>query len=170
MTKCMSYVNRDHINAELQNQIAQPSFAKQQSAKTVVPPRVLIDQNDLHTHVFTTISETANCNKILMVYLNSLAKHKIAAQHDLSKMIIVDLVRHKKLDTLRALIALSLLHESKPLACFLLSLSSVDDSITQMALDMLHKLKADSVSDFTVDVWKSVRLKRFLFRSLLKCC
>lgn len=81
-----------------------------------------------------------------MIYLYSLAKHKIAAQHDLSKMIIVDLVRHKKLDTLRSLIVLSLLHESKPLACFLLSLSSVDDSITQMALDMLHKLKADSVS------------------------
>lgn len=85
-----------------------------------------------------------------MIYLNSLAKHKIAAQHDLSKMVIVDLVRHKKLDTLRGLIALSLLHESKPLACFLLSLSSVDDSITQMALDMLHKLKADSVSDSAI--------------------
>lgn len=156
-------MNRDHINAELQNQIAQPSFAKQQSAKTVVPPRVLIDQNDLHTNVFTTISETANCNKILMVYLNSLAKHKIAAQHDLSKMIIVDLVRHKKLDTLRALIALSLLHESKPLACFLLSLSSVDDSISQMALDMLHKLKADSVSDFTVNFFVKNLLKTILF-------
>lgn len=138
-------IYRDHVNAELQNQIAQPSFAKQQSVKIVVPPRVLIDQNDLHCNVFTSISETAYCNKILMIYLSSLAKHKIAAQYDLSKMIIVDLVRHKKLDTLRSLIGLSLLHESKLLACFLLSLSSVDDSITQMALDMLHKLKANSV-------------------------
>lgn len=134
------------MNAELQNQIAQPSFAKQQTAKVVVPPRVLIDQSDLHGHVFTGISETSYCNKILMTYMYSLAKHKIAVQYDLSKMIIVDLVRHKKLDTLRSLIGLSLLHESKPLACFLLSLSSVDDSITQMALDMLHKLKANSVS------------------------
>lgn len=144
--KFSSFIHRDHVNAELQNQIAQPSFAKQQSAKTIVPPRVLIDQNDLHNNVFSTISETPYCNKILMIYLNSLAKHKIAAQHDLSKMIIVDLVRHNKFDTLRTLIVLSLLHESKPLACFLLSLSSADDSITQMALDMLHKLKADSVS------------------------
>lgn len=120
------FSNRDHINAELQNQIAQPSFAKQQSVKTVIHPRVLVDQNDLHTNVFTAISETAYCNKILMIYIHSLAKHKIAAQHDLSKMIIIDLVRHKKLDILRSLISLSLLHESKPLACFLLSLSSVD--------------------------------------------
>ncbi len=143
------------MNAELQNQIAQPSFAKQQSVKTVVPPRVLIDQNDLHTNVFTTISETAYCNKILMIYIHSLAKHKIAAQQDLSKMMIVDLVRHEKFDTLRSLIALSLLHESKPLACFLLSLSSVDDSITQMALDMLHKLKANSVSEIFFLIYPS---------------
>jgi len=141
------------VNAELQNQIAQPSFAKQQSVKTVVPPRVLIDQNDLHANVFTAISETAYCNKLLMTYIYSLAKHKIAARYDLSKMIIVDLVRHKKFDTLRKLIALSLLHESKPLACFLLSVSNADDSITQMALDMLHKLRASTVSNFSVFVF-----------------
>lgn len=96
-----------------------------------------------------------------MTYIYSLAKHKIAAQHDLSKMIIVDLVRHKKFNTLRRLISLSLLHESKPLACFLLSLSSADDSITQMALDMLHKLKASGVSRILSFKWGNCETKYF---------
>lgn len=99
----------------------------------------------MFTHIFFNLSETDYVGKILLIYLNSLAKHKIAAQHDISKMIIVDLVRTNKLDTLRQLIRFSLINESKPLACFLLSLSNVDKSITQMALDMLHKLNAETV-------------------------
>lgn len=127
------------------NQTAQPSTAKPM-AKQTITPRVLIDQNDMFINIFTAISEAPYIGKILVIYLTSLAKYNIAAQHDISKMVIVDLVRRKQFDTLQQLIKFSLINESKPLACFLLSLSSVHSSITQMAMDMLHKLKANSVS------------------------
>lgn len=131
---------------ELQNQTAQPSSAKQ-VAKPNVPPRVLIDQNDLFVNIFTAISEAPNIGKILMLYITSLAKYNIAPQHDISKMVIVDLVRRKKFETLQQLIKFSLISESKPLACFLLSLSGIHPLVTQMAIDMLRKLNADSVSN-----------------------
>lgn len=137
---------RSWITVELQNQTAQPSSAKQVT-KPNTPPRVLIDQNDLFVNIFTAISEAPHIGKILMLYITSLAKYNIAPQHDISKMVIVDLVRRKKFETLQQLIKFSLINESKPLACFLLSLSNIHPLVTQMALDMLRKLNADSVSN-----------------------
>lgn len=81
-----------------------------------------------------------------MLYITSLAKNNIAAQHDISKLVIVNLVRRKQFDTLQNLIKFSLINESKVLACFLLSLSHEHSSVTQMALDMLHKLNAETVT------------------------
>lgn len=142
------------VNVELQNQIAQPSSVRVAANKSAAaPPRVLIDQADLYSHVFVNLSDSHYVGAILMIYLNSLAKHNIAAQHDISKMIIIDLVRHKRLDTLRSLIQFSLINVTKVLACFLLSLSNVDHSIGQTALDMLSKLNADSVSVERKNVW-----------------
>lgn len=101
----------------------------------------------MYTHVFNDISENENIGSILLMYLNSLAKRQIAAQQDISKLIIFDLVRHKRLDTLRKLIEFSLINESKTLAHCLLSLSNVHPCIAQMALDMLNKLNtANNVS------------------------
>lgn len=37
------------------------------------------------------------------------------------------------------------MNESKPLACFILSLSNIDPIISQMALDMLRRLNADEI-------------------------
>lgn len=135
---------RSWVTTELQNITAQPSSAKQ-VAKTTTTPRVLIDQNDLFVNVFTNISESAYIGKVLMLYISSLAKNNIAAQHDISKLLITDLVRRKQYDTLQNLIKFSLINESKVLACFLLSLSHEHPSVTQMALDMLHKLNAETV-------------------------
>lgn len=81
-----------------------------------------------------------------MLYLNSLTKNGITAQHDLSKMMIIDLVRSNKLITLQQLLKYSIISESKPLACFLLSLSNIDPSIEQMAMDMLTRLNANEVN------------------------
>lgn len=96
--------------------------------------------------VFAGILDKDYIGNVLIIYLQSLAKHNISAQHDLSKMIITNLVNHNQYDTLQKLMSYSLIHDSKPLACFLLSLSNMDSSITQMALDMLYRLNADSVS------------------------
>lgn len=96
-------------------------------------------------NVFGNILENDYAGNILIAYLQSLAKHNITAQHDLSKMIITNLVHHNQFSTLRKLMSQSLMNDSKPIACFLLSLSNIDWSITQMALDMLRKLNATSV-------------------------
>lgn len=127
------------------NQTAQPSTAKQTTKQSNIPPRVLIDQNDLFVNIFTNISDAPYVGKVLMLYITSLAKYTIAPQHDISKMVIVDLVRRNQFDTLQNLIKYSLINESKPLACFLLSLSNAHSSITQMAIDMLYKLNAETV-------------------------
>lgn len=116
-----------------------------QVAKTTTVPRVLIDQNDLFVNIFTYLSDSTYIGKVLMLYITSLTKHNIAAQHDISKILIVDLVRRKQFDTLQNLIKFSLINESKVLACFLLSLSHEHHSVTQMALDMLYKLNAETV-------------------------
>lgn len=142
---CECNHSRSWVSTELMNQTAQPSSAKQ-TAKQTAAPRVLIDQNDMFISIFSSINETPFIGKILIIYLTSLAKYNIAAQHDISKMVIVDLIRSQKYSTLQKLINYSLINESKPLACFLLSMSTAHTSITQMAMDMLHKLKAHSVS------------------------
>lgn len=108
-------------------------------------PRVLIDQNDMYINVFNNIGDTNHVGKVLLLYISSLAKYNITPQHDISKIVIVDLVRRKKFRILQNLIKYSLISESKPLACFLLSLSNAHPSVSQMAIDMLHKLSAETV-------------------------
>lgn len=137
------------VSAELLNQTAQPPAAKQTTKPSNTPPRVLIDQNDLFINIFSNIGDASYVGKILMLYITSLAKYNIAPQHDISKMVIVDLVRRNQFDTLQNLIKYSLINESKPLACFLLSLSNAHPSITQMAIDMLYKLNAETVKPFS---------------------
>lgn len=128
----------------MHNITAQPSSAKQVT-KVISTPRVLIDQNDLFVNIFMHISEAEYIGKVLMLYITSLAKHNITAQHDISKILILDLVRRRQFDTLQNLIKFSLINESKVLACFLLSMSHEHHFITQMALDMLSKLNAETV-------------------------
>ncbi|XP_065092902.1 regulator of MON1-CCZ1 complex [Ochlerotatus camptorhynchus] len=134
------------LDSELQSQMALMSLSsKSQSQKHTVPPRVLIDQADMYTAVFSSITEAEQLGKILLLYLHSLARYGIAPSHELSKQIVIDLVKNKQFDTLQNLLKYSALSESKPLACFLLSLSNSDPSISQMALDMLARLNANEI-------------------------
>ncbi|XP_055846328.1 regulator of MON1-CCZ1 complex [Episyrphus balteatus] len=132
------------VQLQLQTQTAQPSTVKT-LPKLPAPPRVLIDQSDMHNSVFSLIPERPYTETVLILYLQSLSKHNIAAQEDLSKMIITELIRNRNFDTLRRLVEFSLLMESKPIACFLLSYSNVNPAISQIALDMLSKIKANEI-------------------------
>ncbi|XP_014089922.2 regulator of MON1-CCZ1 complex [Bactrocera oleae] len=132
------------VQLELQTQTAQPSNVKT-TIKLPPAPKVLIEQQDMFQYVFQPISERFNTETILILYLYSLNKHNIAAQEDLSKMIISELIRNRSFDTLRRLVKYSLLFESKPIACFLLSHSDVDRAISQIALDMLSEIKAHDI-------------------------
>lgn len=113
--------------------------------KSYEAPRVLINQSDMHSSVFQSIADENHLCPVLMLYIHSLAKQKITLQHDLSKMIIIELVKQKKINALHQLLHLSVLSESKPLACFLLSLSKVDERLFQTAMDMLARLNANEI-------------------------
>lgn len=56
-----------------------------------------------------------------------------------------NLTQNHNLQTLQQILSYAILNESKPLACFLLSLSKVDPVISQMALDMLKRLNANDI-------------------------
>uniref|UniRef100_A0A1B0CUY8 Uncharacterized protein n=1 Tax=Lutzomyia longipalpis TaxID=7200 RepID=A0A1B0CUY8_LUTLO len=137
-------VYKSWITKELQNQTATPSTAKP-LPKSTAAPRVLIDQADMHSQVFSAIAETEQIGKVLMLYLQSLTVHGIAAQHDLSKMIVCELINGNLIPALQHVVEHSLISESKALACFLLSLSKIHPTIGQIALDMLAKLNANEI-------------------------
>ena len=99
----------------------------------------------MHSQVFQAIVEKPQCQTVLLLYLQSLSKHNISAQEDLSKMIINELILNKSFDTLRRLAEYSLLLESKAIACYLLSHSNEDPAVSQVALDMLTKIKAHEI-------------------------
>lgn len=141
----INFLFRSWVQLELQTQTAQPSNVKT-TIKLPPAPKVLIEQQDMFIYVFQPISERTNTETILILYLYSLNKHNIAAQEELSKMIISELIRNRSFDTLRHLVSYSLLLESKPIACFLLSHSNVDAAISQITLDMLSKIDAHDVS------------------------
>lgn len=107
--------------------------------------RVCLTQNDLYHSVFADLADQPHIGTILLVYLGSLARLSIAMQDDLGRMVVRDLVRHGRLQTLRKLLETALLTPSKVLACYLLSLSGGERAIQQMALDMLATLKDDNV-------------------------
>lgn len=143
----LNVIYKEQLDNELLLQMGMPSGvnSKNPTIKNYETPRVLIEQSDMFQHVFNSISDSNHLGKILMLYIHSLAKHKITLQHDLSKMIIIDLVKHNKMNSLHQLLNLSVISESKPLACFLLSLSKVDDRLFQTAMDMLARLNANEI-------------------------
>lgn len=139
------FISRTWVQTELQNQTAQPSNVKT-TPRLPVPPKVLIEQIDMHTQVFQFIVEKPQCEIVILLYLQSLCKHNISAQEDLSKMCINELIRNKSFDTLRRLVEYSLLTESKAIACYLLSHSNEDCAVSQVALNMLSKIKAYEIA------------------------
>ncbi|XP_034659319.1 regulator of MON1-CCZ1 complex isoform X2 [Drosophila subobscura] len=132
------------VQLELQNQTAQPSNVKTTTVKHSSPPIVLIEQLDM-VQIFQRIAKRPYTETILMLYLQSLSKFNIAAQEELSKMIISELIHNRSFDTLRRLVSYSMLLESKAVACFLLSHSDVNTAISQVAIDMLGKIQAHEI-------------------------
>lgn len=132
------------VQLELQSQTAQPSNVKTSSVKQATPPIVLIDQLDM-VQIFQRIAHRSYTEAILMMYLQSLNKFNIAAQEDLSKIIITELIHNRSFDTLRRLVSYSMLLESKSVACYLLANSDEDTAISQVAIDMLGRIQAHEV-------------------------
>lgn len=145
----LNVIYKDNLDNELFMQMAITSTGLTSRGtnipKNYEPPRVLIQQSDMYGSVFTPIADADHLGPVIMLYIHSLSKQKITLQHDLSKMIIIDLVKQKKINALHQLLHLNVISESKPLACFLLSLSKVDDRLFQTAMDMLARLNANEI-------------------------
>ena len=149
---------KNHVDNQLQQQMGQPasgfpspnvSFAFKAPMTPVLKPvsKVLIDQADLYTHLFSILAtiEPHGNNKnpffILMEYYTSLSEYKIKPQHFLDELVINLLVRNKSWFQLHQLLQYHVISDSKSVACLLLSLGSVYQPAEQLALDVLYRLK-----------------------------
>lgn len=146
----LNKVYKKKIDYELTKMQALPSpsvsFKSFRDSVTPVPeaPKdwlVMIEQNDL-IHIFNTIIDKRVLEKVLIAYIYSLVKYSITCEYDLSKVLILTLVGNNKIHDLQQVLSFQVLHESKALACFLLSLANYDPLISQMSLDMLRRLNA----------------------------
>ncbi|XP_078317417.1 regulator of MON1-CCZ1 complex-like [Crassostrea virginica] len=107
--------------------------------------KVVIDQSDMFTHVFSALEDNKNLKYKFMVaalieYIRSLSENNITVQHYLYEMIINILVRNNCFYQLHQFLQYHVLQDSKPLACLMLSLESVYPPAHQLALDMLKRL------------------------------
>lgn len=116
------------------------------AAASYAAPRICITQTELYHEVFGELVDRPHIGTILLVYLGSLARLGVPLNDELGRMVVRDLVRQRRLATLRQLLETQLLTPSKVLACYLLSLSGGERAIQQMALDMLATLGDDNVS------------------------
>lgn len=112
--------------------------------KVDAPKQIVIEQNDM-LQIFNGITDKNILEKVLIVYVYSLVKHSITCEIDLSKLLVLTLVGSGKINDLQQVLSFQVLHESKMLACFLLSLANYDPLISQMAMDMLKRLNAHEI-------------------------
>lgn len=56
------------MDNEVQSQTATPTTIKSTPQKQLPQPRVVIDQSDIYTHVFATISETEHVGKVKIFF------------------------------------------------------------------------------------------------------
>lgn len=120
------------------------TFSSAVTAGPQPPSQIVIEQGDI-LQILNTIIHKDLLEKVLMVYIYSLVKHSISCEYELSKLLIMTLVGSGEAQDLQQIISYNVLTESKPLACFLLSLTNHDPLISQMALDMLKRLNANEI-------------------------
>ncbi|CAI9721715.1 Regulator of MON1-CCZ1 complex [Octopus vulgaris] len=107
--------------------------------------KVILDQSDMYTHVFSVFENAKNISHKFMVavlieYIRSLNEHQINVQHYLYELVINILVNHNCFYQLHQFLQYHVLTDSKPLACLMLSLESVYTPAHQLALDMMKRL------------------------------
>ena len=154
------------LEYDLQSQIAMtPTSVFQKSSilnLSLSTEEVIIDQHDM-MQIFATIDDKSILERTILVYTFSLTKNSISCDYDLSKLLVITLINNRNLHVriffkypcfkynciflqlLQQILSYNVLNESKPLACFILSLSNIDPIISQMALDMLRRLNADEI-------------------------
>ncbi|KAJ8915777.1 hypothetical protein NQ315_004589 [Exocentrus adspersus] len=137
-------VYRDWLEIELQNLSAAPVNASF-SPKSITPPRVVIDQNDIYNEIFQKLDSNKDLRKtecLIISYMTSLSEYSIPPQHIINELLIINLARQKKFTMLQQYLQYGIISNTKALACLLLSLGNMHPSALQMALDMLARIGA----------------------------
>lgn len=107
--------------------------------------RVIIDQSDMYTNVFSDLEDYNEIPykfkvAVMIEYIRSLSQRDIPVQHYLYELIINVLVHNNCFYQLHQFLQYHVLSDSKPLACLMLSLESDYPPAHQLALDMLKRL------------------------------
>lgn len=135
----------DMLNKVYQAQIETEMQTLVESKTDVYKRRVIIDQSDMYTHVFSVFEDNKDIKykfmvAVLIEYIRSLSHFTIPVQHYLYELIINILVHNNCFYQLHQFLQYHVLSDSKPLACLMLSLESVYPPAHQLALDMLKRL------------------------------
>ncbi|CAL1531094.1 unnamed protein product [Lymnaea stagnalis] len=112
----------------------------------VTAKKVVIEQPDMFTHVFSIFEEYKDIKykfmvAVLIEYIRSLNQFGIPVQHYLYELIINILVHNNCFYQLHQFLQYHVLSDSKPLACLMLSLETVYPPAHQLALDMLKRIQ-----------------------------
>ncbi|GFO37115.1 hypothetical protein PoB_006362000 [Plakobranchus ocellatus] len=115
-------------------------------ASPISSRKVIVEQSDMFTHVFSVFEEYKDIKykfmvAVLIEYIRSLNQFNISVQHYLYELIINILVHNNCFYQLHQFLQYHVLSDSKPLACLMLSLESVYPPAHQLALDMLKRIQ-----------------------------
>ena len=129
-----------------------PSSSAISSVPSQSPAKVILDQSDMYTNLFSRFTSSApedeihGCSdnsrqiNLLLEYFRSLNEFKIPIQQYFNELLINYLVQENRWYQLHQLLQYRVISDSKPLSCLLLSLENVYKPAGQLALDMLSRL------------------------------
>ena len=151
---------RTHLDNEMQESVAQPyhhPLSPPPPAKKAPTARVILDQSDIFSHIFSPLVEECQDRadlkrqiSVLVEYHRSLCGVGVPVQHFLSELLINLLVRGKFWYQLHQLLQYHVIADSKVLACLLLSFESVYPPSLQLALDMMHRMRNSKEEIFEI--------------------
>ena len=138
----------DMLNFSYKDYLSTDSVTQASSGDAVCAStkKVVVDQSDMFTHVFSVFEEYKDIKykfkvSVLIEYIRSLNLYSIPVQHYLYELIINILVHNNCFYQLHQFLQYHVLSDSKPLACLMLSLESVYPPAHQLALDMLKRIQ-----------------------------
>uniref|UniRef100_A0A8D8Y5V4 Uncharacterized protein C18orf8 homolog n=1 Tax=Cacopsylla melanoneura TaxID=428564 RepID=A0A8D8Y5V4_9HEMI len=109
--------------------------------------RIIIDQTTLYNTVFIQLNERKDKHTLLvcllMEYIKSLLDHNVAEiEYFIYELLIKTLIFQKQYYQLHQILQYYIVHDSKQIACLLLPLEKLYPPAYQLAVDMLHRLRA----------------------------
>jgi len=133
-------------------------FTQINNSTQVTPTaKVILDQSDLYSNLFVPLYDSAGLSggkseegesvqvnrlvALLLEYSRSLEEQRIPVQHFLNEILIHLLVHNESWYQLHQLLQYRVISDSKPLACQLICLENVYPAATQLATDMLSRLR-----------------------------